>query len=67
MSNNISWGKIYESTWWGDSVNTAQSTFDYATETFNSQYEMRDRIITDGGVLESTFCMSLTLLNLSQI
>jgi len=67
MSNNISWGKIYESTWWGDSVNTAQSTFDYATATFNSQYEMRDRIIDDGGVLESTFCMSLTLLNLSQI
>ena len=67
MSNNISWGKIYESTWWGDSVNTAQSTIDYATETFNSQYEMRDRIIDEGGVLESTFCMSLTLLNLSQI
>ncbi len=67
MSNNISWGKIYESTWWGDSVNTAQSNFDYATETFNSQYEMRDRIIDEGGVLESTYCMSLTLLNLSQI
>ena len=67
MSNNISWGKIYESTWWGDSVNTAQSIFDYATETFNSQYEMRDRIIDEGGVLESTYCMSLTLLNLSQI
>jgi len=28
---------------------------------------MRDRIIDDGGVLESTYCMSLTLLNLSQI
>lgn len=67
MSNNISWGKIYESTWWGDSVNTAQSTFDYATATFNSQYDMRDRITTDGGVLESAYCMSLTLLNLSQI
>jgi len=67
MSNNISWGKIYESTWWGDSVNTAQSTLDYATETFNAQYEMRDRIISEGGVLESTYCMSLTLLNLSQI
>lgn len=67
MSNNISWGKIYESTWWGDSVNTAQSLFDYATETFNAQYEMRDRVISEGGVLESTYCMSLTLLNLSQI
>ena len=67
MANNITWGKNYESTGGGDSVNTAQSTFDYATETFNAQYELRDRIISEGGVLESTYCMSLTLLNLSQI
>lgn len=67
MANSIGWGKIYESTWWGDSVQTAQSTFDYATETFNAQYELRDRVIDEGGVLETTYCMSLTLLNLSQI
>lgn len=67
MANSIGWGKIYESTWWGDSVQTAQSTFDYATETFNAQYELRDRVIYEGGVLETTYCMSLTLLNLSQI
>lgn len=67
MANNISWGKIYESTWWGDSVNTAQSTFDYATETFNYQYEMRDRAIADNGQLESTYCLSEILHTLANI
>lgn len=67
MSNNISWGKVYESTWWGDCIQTAPSTFDYATETYNAQFELRDRVIAEGGVLESTYCMSLTILNLSQI
>jgi hypothetical protein len=67
MANNINWGKVYESTWWGDQVNTAQSAFDYATPTFNAPFLLKNRIITDGGVLESTYCLSLTILNLSQI
>jgi hypothetical protein len=67
MSNNISWGKIYELTWWGDQINTADSLYDYATTTFNAPFELELRVASEGGVLESSFCMSLTILNLSQI
>lgn len=67
MANNISWGKVYESSWWGDQVNTSGSVYDYATPVFNAPFKLEERIISEGGVLEASFCMSLTILNLSQI
>lgn len=67
MSNSINWGKVYESTWWGDQVVTAFSTYDYATATFNAPFELEQRVVSENGFLESSFCMSLTILNLSQI
>lgn len=67
MSNAISWGKIYESTWWGDSIQTAQSIDGSGTDVFNSQFEMRDRAIADNGQLESTYCLSEILHTLANI
>jgi len=67
MSNSINWGKIYESTWWGDQINTADSTYDYATDTFNAPFELEQRVVSENGFLESSFCMSLNISNLSQI
>ena len=57
MSNTISWGKIYETTYWGNGVtdNTISWGKDYLDEAGFSQLTQRfkSRVEADGGVVES--------------
>jgi len=49
--------EIYNSTWWGNSLDTAQSVGS-KPDLFGSQFLMQDRIIAEGGVLEAKKCVS---------
>ena len=70
MANNINWGQIYDSTWWGVGVTSNSISwgisyrniagFPVFVELFN------DRIIADGGIVESLRCVSDSLQVVSQ-
>tara|TARA_B100000795_G_C22718098_1_gene406298 strand:- start:8 stop:205 length:198 start_codon:yes stop_codon:yes gene_type:complete len=49
--------EIYNSTWWGNSLDTAGSVGS-KPDLFGSQFKMQDRIIADSGVLEAKKCVS---------
>lgn len=61
MANNINFGSIYDSTWWGIGVTTNTIYWGYVYEgiagnpAFIDIFE--DRVIADGGVLESVGCI----------
>ena len=65
MANNINWGKIYESTWFGSGVvdNNISWGIVYAdlgvVPAIVSDFSAR--VIADGGSVESTQCLSASL------
>ncbi len=66
MANNINWGKIYESTWFGSGVvnNTINWGKVYADLTGVVPAIVNDfsaRVEADGGVVESTECLTTDL------
>ena len=67
MANNINWGQIYETTWWGDKKDTADSLYDYATPDFNLSFDFEKRIIEDDGVFENDYCLNNQILSLELI
>lgn len=70
MSNTIGFGKIYETTWWGVGVTSNDISWGkiYANiagfPVFVNLFE--DRVIADGGVVESLRCIADNLQVLSQ-
>ena len=64
MSNNINWGKIYESTWWGNTDNNiswGKAYADLAGVVPALVSEFVSRVEADGGSVESTECLSTDL------
>jgi hypothetical protein len=64
MSNNINWGKIYESTYWGNTDNNiswGKAYADLAGVVPALVSEFVSRVEADGGSVESTECMSTDL------
>ena len=62
MANNINWGKIYETTWWGIGVTTntiswGKSYLDLAGVNILAD-RFSDRVIADGGTIEALSCVS---------
>lgn len=49
--------EIYNKTWWGDAIKTANAVND-KPDLFNSQSEMKQRVDSDGGVYEAQLCVS---------
>lgn len=49
--------EIYNSTWFGNSLETAGSIGD-KPDLFGSQFDLQDRVITDSGSLEAKKCLS---------
>ena len=70
MSNSISWGEIYKSSWWGNGVTSNSISWGIIYRNiagfpvFVNLFE--DRVIADGGVAESLRCISENLQVLSQ-
>jgi len=63
MANNISWGKIYETTWWGIGVSTntiswGKSYADLAGGINLVTQRFADRVEADGGTVESLECVN---------
>ena len=64
MANNINWGKIYESTYWGNTDNNiswGKAYADLAGVVPALVSEFVSRVEADGGSVESTECMSTDL------
>jgi len=61
MANSISWGKIYNYTWWGIGVNSNTISWgkSYSDLAGFSQLTQRfsQRVEADGGVVESERCV----------
>ena len=62
MANNINFGKIYDSTWWGvgvtsNTINWGSSYSDIAGFSILT-YRYQDRVEADGGVVESLNCVN---------
>ena len=63
MANNINFGKIYETTWWGIGVTTNTISWGKIYEdladgaTAITQY-YEDRVLADGGVVEAINCVN---------
>ena len=69
MSNNINWGKIYESTYWGNTDNNiswGKVYADLAGVVPALVSEFVSRVEADGGSVESTECLSTNLTFLVQ-
>ena len=71
MANNINWGKIYETTWFGSGVldNNISWGIVYADLTGVVPVIVSDfsaRVIADGGSVESTQCLAAPLTFLTQ-
>lgn len=70
MANTINYGKIYETTWWGEGVTSNNISWGkiYSNiagfPVFVNLFE--DRVIADGGVTESLRCISESLQVVSQ-
>ena len=61
MANNINWGKIYESTYWGNTNNNISWGKVYANLASivpELVSEFVSRVEADGGSVESTECLS---------
>ena len=64
MANTINWGKIYESTYWGNTDNNiswGKAYADLAGVVPALVSEFVSRVEADGGSVESTECMSTDL------
>ena len=64
MANNINWGKIYESTYWGNTDNNIGwgSVYAYLAGVVPALVsEFVSRVAADGGSVESTECLSTDL------
>lgn len=62
----MSWGKIYETTWWGVGVDNNISWGivykDLAGDVIGDIVDaFQERVETDGGVVESTECLTTSL------
>ena len=56
MSN---WGKIYTTTWWGEGIyNTIGWGSAYPPEATANVVTFRDRVVADGGIIESLSCLA---------
>lgn len=53
----MGFGIIYDSTWWGNSLQTAGSVGS-KPDLFGSQFDMEARIIAESGTLEAKKCLS---------
>ena len=49
--------EIYNRTWWGDAIRTANAVNDKPSF-FKSQFDLKDRVDTEGGTFESQLCVS---------
>jgi len=63
MANNINWGKIYNSTFWGVGVTTntiswGKSYLDLAQTLGVLELKYIKRVENDGGLLESKECLT---------
>lgn len=62
MANSISWGKIYETTWWGIGVNSNTISWGkiYGDLAGFSEIVQRfvSRVEADGGIVESEGCVN---------
>ena len=62
MANNINWGQIYETTYWGigvttNTINWGSAYLDIAGyKILTNRYE--DRVEADGGVVEALNCVN---------
>ena len=64
MANTINWGKIYESTYWGNTDNNiswGKAYADLAGVVPALVSEFVSRVVADGGSVESTECLSTDL------
>ena len=71
MANNINWGKIYDTTWFGSGVvdNNISWGIVYADLTGVVPAIVSDfsaRVIADGGTVESPACLDVPLTFLTQ-
>jgi len=61
MSNTINWGKIYNTTYWGDGVSTNTISwgkiYEEAAGFSISTQKFIQRVIADGGTIESARCL----------
>jgi len=64
MSNTINWGKIYNTTYWGDGVSTNTISwgkiYEEAAGFSISTQKFIQRVIADGGTIESARCLDNT-------
>jgi hypothetical protein len=58
--------EIYCTTWWGDTARTAQMV-NGSCDLIQGQLDLIDRITSDGGLVEQTFCVALELHKTSNI
>jgi len=62
MANSISWGKVYESTWFGIGVTSNSISWGKVYEDLAGFSELIqrfvDRVEADGGIVESENCIS---------
>jgi len=49
--------EIYNTTYWGDALRTAITVNDKPSF-FKSQFDLKDRIETEGATFEAQFCLS---------
>jgi len=62
MGNNIGWGQVYCSTYWGDEdYNTRSLGFDGVPACFNNAYTYAEayevRVLADSGIVEGFECL----------
>ena len=55
MGNSINWGKIYETTWWGDTDNTIGWGNVYEGQGDTQAFQAR--VLADGGIFEAELCL----------
>ena len=61
------WGKIYTTTWWGEGIYNAIGWGSvYAPESTANVVAFRDRVVADGGVMESLICLATKIDYLKQ-
>ena len=56
----MGYGKIYETTWWGNTTNNISWGSAYANIVFSPlQLSFKDRVEADNGIVESLSCVKI--------
>tara|TARA_R110000822_G_C15322891_1_gene493894 strand:- start:119 stop:316 length:198 start_codon:yes stop_codon:yes gene_type:complete len=58
MANNIGYGKIYETTWWGSPVLNGWGGIYYDLSINEITLAFQNRVLADGGTIEALSCVN---------